>query len=633
MSQTPDNTTADSANDQAAAAGGGYEILKRRLETQGVALAEKAKRLNEARIAEFGRSELKLQGRLAARTENNCVARDIVRVGSLLVFGYNVFIGLRKETAVADVFSLYTLSEANGSHDLVPQPLEGSFLADPRFTADFRELYAYYKNASLTQLRVHQHKLLAAFRIGAQVTDVRVFRWEIREDGTLQYIDNRGERDIALPPAYDFEWALTTREHHVNGRHPHINILDTIFVETVNGDLTIKVENNTETGLGIYSEPVQDRNQSLADADIAFAKLGTLILLRVRPYREETTRYLVFNARTQQVVRIDAIGKSCVQLPEDHGIIFPGGYLLQSGEFKRFDLPPEQTEGLRFKRMLRSPNGEDVLYVFYEPGRGGYGLFTYNLIEKTLGTPLMASGYARFDDGRVLVFQSEGDEPLRSHAMQVWQTPFTSDDHARQSAKQNTFFGRIGNPELVRGVSELLAISRAVREQAPTRVAYDDLVRQCTRVLDAHFWLDEADAGNIAADVRVVAETARNTLDEFDKVAALRREASRQLQQAQAAQHQLLTDIAATLWQHPNDFVTALSRLQTQRGQLHALKDVRYIDVAQIEAMDAALEEEETRIGEKTVAFRRDGQGLGPADRPALQPAGRRCRGALAHPR
>ncbi|MCC2639021.1 MAG: repair protein [Moraxellaceae bacterium] len=603
MSQTPEALSADSVNDQAATAGGGYEILKRRLELQGGQLASKAQQLNEARIAEFGRSELKLLGRLAARTENNCVARDIVRVGELLVFGYNVFIGLRKETTAADVFSLYRLVDGAAGVELEPQPLDGSFLADARFTADFRELYAYYKQASLTQLRVHQHKLLAAFRIGQQVTDVRVFRWEIRPDGSLGYIDNRGERDIALPPSYDFEWTQTTREQHINGRHPHINILDTIFVETVNGDLTIKVENNTESGLGIYSEPVDDKNQSLADADVAYAKLGTLILLRIRPYREEGTRYLVFNARTQHVVRIDAIGKSCVQLPEDHGIIFPGGYLLQSGEFKRFDLPVAEVEGLRFKRMLRSPNGEDVLYVFYEPGRGGYGLFTYNLIEKTLGTPLMASGYARFDDGRVLVFQSEGEEPIRTHAMQVWQTPFGSDDHARKTVRQDSFFGRIGNPELVRGVSELVAISRAVREQAPTRVAYDDLVRQCTRVLDAHFWLDEAEAGRLAEDVRTLAETARNTLDEFDKVAALRREASRQLQQAQAVQHQLLTDIAATLWQHPNDFVTALSRLQAQRGSLHALTEARYIDLVQLGAMDTALEAEESRIGEKTVAF------------------------------
>ena len=42
-----------------------------------------------------------------------------------------------------------------------------------------------------------------------------------------------------------------------------------MFVETVGGDLTVKVENNTETGEGIYREPVDEPLQSLADADVA----------------------------------------------------------------------------------------------------------------------------------------------------------------------------------------------------------------------------------------------------------------------------------------------------------------------------------------------------------------------------
>ena len=69
-----------------------------------------------------------------------------------------------------------------------------------------------------------------------------------------------------FPPSHDFEWTETTREHHVLGRHPHISIDNELFVETVGGDLTVKVENNTETGEGIYSEPVDEPLQSLADA-------------------------------------------------------------------------------------------------------------------------------------------------------------------------------------------------------------------------------------------------------------------------------------------------------------------------------------------------------------------------------
>ncbi len=86
--------------------------------------------------------------------------------------------------------------------------------------------------------------------------------------------------------------------------------------------------------MGIYREPVEDQTQSIDDAEISYAAVGGLILLKVLPYREDTTRFLIFNTMTQEVLRVDAIGQSCVQLPEDHGIIFPGGYYLQTHAHK-----------------------------------------------------------------------------------------------------------------------------------------------------------------------------------------------------------------------------------------------------------------------------------------------------------
>ncbi|HZX33222.1 MAG TPA: DNA repair ATPase [Rhodocyclaceae bacterium] len=580
-----------------------YDLLKKRLATHGESLLQRVQGLNQARVAEFGRSDQSLLLRTRARTENNCVARDIVRIGDTLLFGYNVFIGLRKETAVGDVFALYRLAEHAGADELEARPLAGTFLEDPRFVSDFRELYAYYKHATLLQLRVTQDKLLAAFQIGQQLHDLRVFRWSLEPGGEIRYIDNRGERDMALPPSHDFEWKPTTREDQVGGRHPHVNILDTVFVETIGGDLTVKVENNTETGLGIYSEPVEDKNQSLADAEISYARLGLLILLRIRPYREQAVRYLVFNTRTQQVVRIDAIGVSCVQLPEDHGIIFPGGYYLQSGEHKRFDLPEGMLDSLRFKRLVRSPNGEDVLYVFYQPGSGRYALFTYNLIEKTLNAPILGNGYARFPDGRILVFQSDGGEPTRVHPMQLWQTPFSSEEHGAKGGGDQGFFTRIGNADLVRGISDLTGIARAVREQVPTRTAYEDLIRQCGRVLDAYFWLDAEESGGLGQAIRDINEGARSTLAEFEKVDGIRRETARALAQAEAEQHALLSDIAGMLWRQPKDFIAALGRLRERRGRLQALKELRYADLPRIDAMDGELAAEQQRVGERAMQF------------------------------
>ena len=602
----PGGETGADAVERLVADGGSYELLKKRLQTQGDALQHKTQALNEARLGTFGRSEQSLLLRTRARTENNCVARDLVRIGDVLLFGYNVFIGLKKETAVGDVFALYRLAEHDGADELEAVPLAGSFLDDPRFVADFRELHAYYKQATLLQLRVTQDKLLAAFQIGQQLHDLRVFRWSIEPGGAVRYVDNRGERDMALPATHDFEWTVATREDHVGGKHPHINVLDTIFVETLGGDLTVKVENNTETGLGIYSEPVEDKHQALVDAEVAWARLGLLILLRIKPYRESETRYLVFNTRTQKVERIDAIGVSCVQLPEDHGIIFPGGMYLQSGEYKRFDLPAQLSSSLRFKRMLRSPHGEEVLYVFYQPGGGHYALFSYHLINKTLAAPIVAHGYARFPDGRMLVFLADNEEPTRVHPMQLWQTPFASDEHAASLPRGTGFFARVGNAELVRGVSDLMGIARAVREQVPTRTAYEDLIRQCTRVGDAYFWLGEPEAQRLGTELQAIVEGARQTLAEFEKVDSIRRETARALQQAEGEQHALLTDIASTLWRRPEDFVQALARLRERRGRLQPLKELRYADLAAIEAMDQALQAQQLQVGHKAMQFLAD---------------------------
>ena len=404
----------DSAVDNAVAEGGAYELIRKRLTSQSEELYQLTQSLNEDRLDEFGSSDMSVAARVRVRTENNCIARDIAQVGEFFIFGYNVFIGLKKETKLEDVFSLFKLVNNDGEYELVHQKLEGTFLNDMSFASDFEELYRYYKSTKLVQITVKNGKLLASFQIGESTTDLRVFRWAVSADGKeVKYIDNRGEREIQLPSPYDFEWSDIGRDDIVHGKNSHINILDTIFVETTGGDLTIKIENNTETGKGIFSEPVDNATQSLDDASFQYAKVGGLILLKIRPYQEEITRFFIYNTLTQHVLRVDEIGQSCRQLPEDHGIIFPGGHYLQTGEYKTFD---EDLDGFSFKRMLKSPNGEDVMYAFYDPNDGRVALLSYNLIEKSLQVPMIAHGHAIADNGELVLFTSE-DEPTRIHPM------------------------------------------------------------------------------------------------------------------------------------------------------------------------------------------------------------------------
>jgi len=586
--------------ENAVAEGGAYELIRKRLEEQASSLNIATQQLNEDRLKEFGETTMGVVGRVRVRTENNCIARDIVQVSNFLLFGYNVFIGLKTETAVSDVFGLYKLHQGDEGFTVEATEVQGTFLDDVKFKKEFHELYGYYKQTHLLKLRKTHNRLLAFFQIGEKIEDIRVFRWSIESNGDIKYIDDRGERELKVPPLYDFEWIETTREEHINGHHPHITILDELFIETVGGNLTIKVENNTEDGLGIYQEDVDDKNQSMADARIQYAKLGSLILIKVLPYRETSWRYIVFNTVNNQVDRIDAIGQACVQLPEDHGIIFPGGYYLQSGETKQFG---DEAKGMVYERAIKSPNGEDVLYRFYRPGLGKVGLFNYNLIRKEVSTPLYGHGFSFFDNGHAILFSAESEEPSRNHPMQIWETPFTSDDFASKLPESQTFLGKIGNAELVRAISEMYSLVRSINEQTATALLYENLTQDCEQLFDTYYWITEGDFKNISTQVKDIRKTSELVLDEFEKVESIRSKANEAIREAELEQKRLFKEIGKFNWKSPSDFISALDQIRHHRGHLVTIKDLRYINTQRITELDSELEEEQQSLSKKTVRF------------------------------
>ncbi len=585
--------------EQAVSEGGTYEVIHSRLIKQGKELSKQVQAINAERQQEFGSTEMSVIGRLRLRTEHNCVARDLVRVGDYLLFGYNVFIGLKKETAVTDVFGLYRLKGDQDNLDIEAVPIEKSFLNDQSFLNDFRELYSYYKNTRLTQLVTKNGKLLAAFQIGDQLSDQRVFRWNLSATGDLQYIDNRGERDIELPPKFDFEWQTVDRDQIVLGRHAHYSVQDSLFVDCLNGALTIKVENNTDSGEGIYSEPVQETNQSLDDLELEFVELGQLLLLKIKPYLEESFRYLVFNKQTEKVVRLDAIGESCVQLPEDHGIVFPGGYYLATGAHKTFD---DDYSGFVYKRQFKSPNGEDVLFLFYEPNDGKVALLNYNLIEKELSNPIFGHGYGFFENGHLAIFYAE-TEATRVHPLQVWETPYFSDEFASQQPLKTSFFGKLGNAELVRGISEIYGIVRMINEANVSASHFNLLSKSCGKIFDSYYWLDSDKLSETAALIKQISETSELVLDEYEKVESIQKNSKEALSQAEVSQKEIIKSSHPDGWRSPGDFVQGLQKIRQQRGHLMSLKELRYMDVARLDELDQQLADAENRLNGQTVEF------------------------------
>ncbi|PVZ65442.1 DNA repair ATPase [Pelagibaculum spongiae] len=621
LGQQPQTDLVDGADDRddglglSVAASGAWDLLNKRLQQQATKLREHSEKLNQSRSDAFGQQEMNLLGRVRVRTEHNCIPRDMARVGDMLMLGFNVQLGLKKNTEVSDVFALYKLVQTEQGHEIELYQ-DHSFLDDSVFVDDFNELFSYYKEARLLQFHKLHDKVLAVFQIGARLSDIRVFRWlrsSDPENKQLKYIDNRGERDLPTPPAHDFEWTATTRESQELGRYPHINILDTIFVETINGQLTIKIENNTEDGQGIYREPVNDEHQSLDDAEIFYAKVGQLILLKIRPYREDDFRYLIYNCLTRDVQRFDEIGQSCVSLPEDHGIIFPGGYSLQGGDCRRFsDIP----DGLVFERALRSPNGEDVLYFFHEQQQGISALFSYNLIEKSLQTPLFGHGYGLFEDGLMVIFRAENDQPSRVHPMQIWHTPFYADTHETGETVSGVM-GRIGNAELVRGISELFGLCRSARrgssgdtladQKAVSTEHYHGLLNDARKLLDNFHWLGEAElvaaeSTNLADQVRNLSAASEKLLDEYEKARAIREKAQKALSDASAKIDQLFSQLRSRPPKSPQELVDSLDQMRQLGGHLITLQEQRYIDLAALEQLQQQLEKQQAQQEKQTIA-------------------------------
>src|SRR5690606_15238644 len=237
-------------------------------------LASRVGDLNQARKEVFNATSFVLKANQRITTENNCVARGIVALDNICIFGYNVHIGLRNEIKLGDVFSIYTFED----NHFIPQPLD--LINDARFIADYQNLYKYYRDSIFSRFRRTENYLYMIFQTSKNAADLKAFKWLIK-DGKLQYQDDRSIHEVKLHNQFEFDWTKTTLEDRRLGKYPHISIMDKIFIGAINGDITFKIENNTDSGKGIYSEKVVNADQQLDDADYYFADLGNLIAVRI----------------------------------------------------------------------------------------------------------------------------------------------------------------------------------------------------------------------------------------------------------------------------------------------------------------------------------------------------------------
>lgn len=569
-----------------------YNILKNRLGKQATTLLDGLNQLNAARKDTFGSVETKLLANERITTDNNCFARDMIPVGKRFIFGYNVHMGLKTETAISDVLSIYRFKD-NSFH-----PERPAFLDDERFVEDFKNLYKYYKRTQFAKFAILGPYLHMVFQVGKSVSDIKTFKWQVKGEDIV-YIDNRSEHEFKYPDQHQFLWQRATREMQRKGKHPHISIEDRVFVETIGGDLTIKIEDNTNTGEGIYTEPVDFPDQTLDDAEISYALLNNIIVLRIRPYQEEKYRFIVYNEKIHEAVRIDALEDACVLLPDDQGIIFPKGYYLQTGASKLFDY--QQTD-MRFEKRIASPNGEDYLYVFYNNVEGLYVLLSYNIIAQEVATPVLCNGFSIFHDGEQIYFKTDAEQK-KHHAVQIWQTPFYHPDFEPPTHNSDSTIAKIGNRDIVKGMAECHEILSLLNKEDSYNDLYVDLVKKSTEILDTYYWLGDEETFNLAQPLNEIRRTATSALDEFEKVVRIRQNTKEQI----GAIADKLDDLKSARRKSKSDtidhYVHFLAEYRKLRGEVIALRDLRYVDENRVNEFETYVQGQTEELSQKCIDF------------------------------
>jgi hypothetical protein len=583
-----------------------YEIIRQRLETKAAVLAEGMAKLDSRRAEVFGSIESKLLQADRIVTAHNCIPRDMLALGDgRFLFAFNVRFGLKKQMDISDVFAIYRRDEESGSfreEDLAP-------LRDERFLGDFQRLYNVYERTAFRKFALLNGKLYMKFGTGATLDDFAVFVWEFN-DGNLRYLDGRAEaeyRRIAYPPTHQFRWLKPDREAYRYGDHPHVSIEDRVFVETVGGDLTIKVEDNTTSGEGIYSEAVDDRFQKVDDAAIEYGIVNHLIILKIRPYKEQAFRYFIFNEKQQTVVRVDSLGDACALLPESHGLVFPDGYYLSTGELKRFD---NNLTGMVLDRVLQAPSGEDVLYIFHSRATGEYALLPYRIIPQKVEERISCHGFSIFPNGHLLVFRAEL-EPQKHHLLQLRQTPFHQPGYEPPGQRDSMLY-HVGNKEVVRCLAACNEVLTLARKNDPYAELYTDLVKACGSLLDSYPWLAGDDGFGIAGALAEVREAADKAVDEFDRVRSLRHEAARKIKDIRKRCTLRFQDLRRASFKEIGPYVENLAGLRQLRGELIQLRETRYIDVAALEAMEAEVAAESTALATRCAEFLLEPAALAP---------------------
>lgn len=568
---------------------GTYEIIQNRLNEQKLDLIQRIQALNEDRKKVFGGIDFSLIANERISTDQNCQIKDIFSLENLCLVGHNTHLGLRSEINLNDVFSAYLLID----NRFEPQSIQ--FIEDATFIEEFKNLYKYYRNTFFVRFHVTQNYLYFVFQLSNSPSDIKAFKWLIK-DNSLTFVDARSAAEVKYPTQQEFTWTKVTREMQRKGSHPHVSLADKVFVEAIGGDLTIKIEDNTNSGKGIYSEDVLHKDQTLDDAEIHYFDYNNLVIFKIKPY-QETERYFIYNHKEKKVARVDSLQYSIILLPENQGVIYPNGYALQTGEIR---VIATEDKPVYFKRRIIGNNGENFMFVFYDEQSYDYILIPYNIIKQTIETPINCNGFTLFDNGKLAYFKS--NEETKHHLIQVWQTPFTKEITVDDSLKNNLLY-KIGNKDLVRVMAESQELNILLSKKDSYSGLYDDIVKQATIILDSYYFLGEKEVHQLNEPLLEIRKIAHAAINEFEKAQEIKNKTAQTVAELKDKCEQILSETSVISYQSLDQFIAVLAQIRGLRGEIIGAKELKYVEITILQSLEEQLHERAESLSNACVSF------------------------------
>jgi hypothetical protein len=171
------------------------------------------------------------------------------------------------------------------------------------------------------------------------------------------------------------------------------------------------------------------------------------------------------------------------------------------------------------------------------------------------------------------------------------------------AGKRDAFLYQVGNREVVRCLAECNEVLTLLRRDEPYAELYTDLVRRSGAIIDAYPWLSHEEG--FRSTPPCAPSARRPTAPWMSSTAspACKREAVERVTKRARNAKLRFQEIRRANFGTLGDYVHNLAALRGLRGELITLREVRYVDVAEIGTLEKQVVEETTALSEKCVDF------------------------------